>query len=147
MPKQGIFKPKHPEKYRGDPKRIVYRSWLEFKVMRRLDERDDVVWWASEEQAIPYYNPVKKRPARYFPDVICAFRQPDGSEQVWMVEIKPAKECVPPKWGKRRNRRKFIAEGYTYEQNQAKWAAAEAFCRKRGWRWTVLTDKQIDAMR
>ena len=37
-------------------------------MMRYCDTNTKVIKWASEEIIIPYYNPVKKRMAKYYPD-------------------------------------------------------------------------------
>ena len=46
---QGQFKPMHPEKYRGNPAQIIYRSSWELAVLMRLDSNKNVIEWASEE--------------------------------------------------------------------------------------------------
>ena len=53
--------PKNPSKYLGDPTKIVYRSLWERKCMRIFDENPNVIRWASEEMAIPYFSPVDKK--------------------------------------------------------------------------------------
>ena len=55
---KGFFKPKNPQKYRGDPTNIIYRSGWELKLMLYLDEHKDVVNWGSEELIIPYRSPI-----------------------------------------------------------------------------------------
>ena len=65
---QGFYKPRNPKKYLGDPNNIVYRSGWELKFCEYLDLNTSVISWGSEELSIKYYNPVKKRIARYYPD-------------------------------------------------------------------------------
>ena len=67
---QGRFKPTHPEKYKGDPTNIIFRSSWEKMFMRWCDDNKAVKSWQSEEKAIWYYNPVTKKNARYFPDFV-----------------------------------------------------------------------------
>ena len=67
---KGLYNPTHPKKYIGDSKQIVYRSLLERRFMRYCDLNEDVSFWASEELAIKYYNPITKKFHRYFPDFI-----------------------------------------------------------------------------
>ena len=69
MAYKGIYKPTHPKKY-GDPNKIVYRSNWERKFMVYCDRNDDIIYWASEELAIPYFSPIDKKVHRYFPDFI-----------------------------------------------------------------------------
>ena len=66
MSNKGRFKPKNPQKYKGDPNNIIYRSTWEVKVMNYLDENPSVIWWGSEELPIPYYNPIDKKKASLF---------------------------------------------------------------------------------
>jgi hypothetical protein len=140
--KQGFFKPINPKKYVGNPRQIVYRSSWELKAMSQFDLNPDVVSWASEELVVPYFDPVQGRNRRYFPDFLVKMK--DGT--VYMVEIKPAKEMVPPKPGRKVTKR-FIAESATYETNQAKWEAAREFCTKRKWKFMVLNEFNLGIKR
>lgn len=141
MPKfyQGIFKPKNPKKYIGDPSNIIYRSGLEFRFMCWLDMQPDVVSWASEELAVPYIHPVDVRTHRYFPDFIFKTKK----KKTYMVEIKPSHQCVQPLLKEGKSTKKFRAESLTWMQNQAKWLAASDFCKKQGWEFKILTEKDI----
>ena len=67
---KGIYRPTNPNKYAGDPNRIVYRSNWERKFMLYCDRNDDIIYWASEELSIPYVNPIDRKVHRYFPDFI-----------------------------------------------------------------------------
>jgi hypothetical protein len=140
---RGRFRPKNPTKYKGDPNGIVYRSSLELKVMRRLDENESVIWWASEEVVVPYFDPVQRRARRYFPDFVVCRRDPDLGQVTIMIEVKPSSETRPPVHRKGKRRTRVIAEELTWANNQAKWQAAEAFCARNGWRFVKLTEKEI----
>ena len=59
-----------------------------------------------------------------------------------VVEIKPAKQVSEPKVQKRRTK-KYVTEVFTYATNQAKWAAAEDFCKDRRWEFQILTEKEL----
>lgn len=135
---QGYFKPVHPEKYVGNPNRIVYRSSWELKFMSRMDLNPDVVSWASEEVVVPYHDPVKKRGRRYFPDFLVKM----GDGTVYMVEIKPEKERVMPRKGKK-SEKTFLAEAATYLTNSAKWEAAREFCKARGWAFMLMSERDL----
>jgi hypothetical protein len=79
---------------------------------------------------------------RYFPDIIVVADN-NGEEVVTLIEIKPLKETLPPKkQGKKKSRQ--IYEAVTYSVNQAKWAAARALCEKKGWKFKVMTEKEIN---
>ena len=50
--KQGIYPIRHPEKYKGDYNKIVYRSSWELRVFKYLDDNPNVIkLW--EEHGIP----------------------------------------------------------------------------------------------
>ena len=68
MAYSGKFIPKHPDKYRGDPSNVIYRSLWEFKLMKYLDDHKEIVRWSSEEFCIPYRSPIDRKMHRYFPD-------------------------------------------------------------------------------
>ena len=68
MTYQGKFKPRNPQKYRGDSTNIIYRSGWELKLMSYLDKHPGVLLWNSEEIVIPYRSPIDGKMHRYFPD-------------------------------------------------------------------------------
>lgn len=138
---KGIYTPKNPKKYIGNAKQIVYRSSWERGFMRYCDTTPGVAKWASEEIAIKYYNPVKKRMARYFPDFYVEYLSKEGKNKKVLIEVKPLKETKPPKY-KRRTKNVLIAEAM-YSQNQAKWAAAHEFCMDQGWEFKIFTEKEL----
>lgn len=138
---QGYFKPKFPEKYKGNPKNIVYRSQWEFKYMVELDRDPNVLEWASEELYIPYISPKDKRYHRYFPDFVVKRKTSNGII-VEMIEIKPKAQTIAPKRGKKTTR-KYLNEVLTYGVNINKWEAAEEYCKDRGWIFKVLTEKEL----
>lgn len=146
---KGRFKPSNPEKYKGDPTKITYRSMWEFKFFRFVDLHPDVIWWQSEEIAIPYLSPIDSKVHRYFPDVILKKRVgPDKYETV-MIEIKPQSQTLPPDIGKRNNTpsgrvsRRYLNEVKTYGINDAKWTAARKYCNERGWKFEIMTEKHL----
>lgn len=141
MAYRGIYKPENPKKYVGNPNQIVYRSLWERKLMRYCDTNTKVISWASEEIAIKYYNPVKKRVARYYPDFYMEYIDKEDIKKKCLIEVKPAKETKPPQY-KRRTKGVLIAEAM-FEQNQAKWKAAREFCLDNGWEFKILTEKEL----
>lgn len=141
MTYKGKFKPKNPQKYKGDPNNIVYRSLWERNVFRWLDENSSVEFWASEEFYIPYICATDNRPHRYFVDVW--YKTTEGTQ--YIVEIKPKKETIPPKNPGRRTKR-YISESLTYIKNQSKWRAAEEFAKDRGWHFVIWTEDTLKSM-
>lgn len=140
--KQGIFKPLNPKKYKGDPTRIVWRSSWELKVMTSFDSNPNVLEWSSEELIISYVDKTDKKRHRYFPDFVIKFRHKDGTIKTRVIEVKPANQVAPPE-RKNKTEKRFLLEVLTYGKNTSKWAAAEAFCAKRGWEFKILTEHDI----
>ena len=141
MSNKGRFKPKNPQKYKGDPNNIIYRSTWEIKVMNYLDQNPNVIWWGSEELAIPYISPVDKKKHHYFPDFIAKMRKSDGTVMTYIIEVKPDKQTRPPT--QKRKTKTFLQESITYEVNKAKWHAAIEFCKDHAWEFKILTEKDL----
>jgi hypothetical protein len=149
MAYKGRFRPKNPEKYKGDPSKITYRSLWEFKFFRFVDEHPDVLWWQSEEVIVPYRSPIDGKVHRYFPDVVLKKKISDDKYEVIMIEIKPEKQTRPPDIRKRnstptgRISRRYLNEVKTYGINEAKWEAAKKYCDEKGWRFEIMTEKHL----
>lgn len=141
MAYKGRFKPKHPEKYRGDPTNIIYRSLWEFNFMRELDSKPEVIQWSSEETIVPYRSPLDNKIHRYFPDFIYT-KIVDNECKTFMVEVKPSIQTKEPKVKAKKTRR-YLTEVKSYVVNKAKWDAAKLFCEKKGWVFLIKTEKGI----
>ena len=139
---KGFFKPLNPDKYKGDPTNIIYRSRWEAVLMARLDKDPNVIWWQSEETVIPYRSPVDKRIHRYFVDFQIQVQQRDGNLKRYLVEIKPSKQCAPPEYPGKQTKR-YITESLTYIKNEAKWKAAREYCKDRGWEFKIITEVEL----
>ena len=142
--RRGLFTPKNPEKYEGDLTNIVYRSGIELRLMKYLDDQPSVLKWSSEETVIPYISPIDKRMHRYYVDFKVTTKTRDGNLVTRLVEVKwstATRPPVPPK-NKKRSRR-YFEEQKAWIVNQAKWETAKIFCEKRGWDWQILTEKQL----
>jgi hypothetical protein len=139
---QGYFKPKNPQKYRGDPTNIVYRSGWELKLMLYLDVHSDVISWGSEELFIPYRSPIDGKIHRYFPDFIVVKINKEGNRETAIIEVKPLSQTKPPE---RQNKisRKYLTEVKTWGVNEAKWKAAQSYCAKKGWSFHIFTEKEL----
>lgn len=141
MPYSGIFTPKNPSKYKGNPLNIIYRSSWERRVMKYLDENINCIWWASEELPVPYLSPVDQKRHRYFPDFLARVKQKDGKQKTLMLEVKPDRQTRPPI--QKRKTKAFINETLTYAVNQEKWRAADMFCKEHGWQFLLITEKEL----
>jgi hypothetical protein len=103
-----------------------------------MDVDPGVVKWASEEFSIPYLSPIDNKLHRYFPDVYVE----NIHGQKFVIEIKPdAQTRAPAK--KPRNTKRYLTEVSTYLINSAKWNAAERFCEERGWKFQIVTEKDL----
>lgn len=140
--KQGFFKPKHPEKYKGDANNIVYRSGWEKRVMDWCDSNSSIVSWSSEEVIIPYRSPVDNKLHRYFVDFYVEAYDRNGVKQTYLLEVKPKQQTQEPAPQKKRTK-KYINEVFTWGVNQAKWKAAEEYCKDRGWQFRVITEADL----
>ena len=89
--KQGKFRPRFPEKYKGDPTNIVYRSSYELKFMNYCDLNENVNEWKSEEFFIPYISPIDGKVHRYFPDFYVKYKG-----RTIILEVKPQKDLKMP---------------------------------------------------
>ena len=139
---KGFFKPKNPQKYKGDPTNIVYRSGWELKLMLYLDKHEEVISWASEEVVIPYRSPIDNRIHRYFPDFIVTKINKEGKKETALIEVKPFKQTLPP--ARQANMtRKYLTEVKNWGINEAKWNAAKSYCEDRGWSFHIFTEKEL----
>ena len=96
---KGRYTPENPQKYIGDPQKIIYRSSWERRFMIYCDRNPSILSWASEEIAIHYLSPIDYKMHRYYPDFIVKTK-----DKVSMIEIKPNRETKPPR--KIRNKRR-----------------------------------------
>lgn len=142
MSYKGKYKPKHPEKYKGNPVSIIYRSLWERKFMVHCDNSESVLEWSSEEVFLNYYDPTTNRIRRYFPDFLIKVKESDGTIKKYMIEIKPKKQTAPPPKPKRQTKR-YLQEAYEYAKNQSKWAAAREWCADRGYEFKVFTENEL----
>lgn len=134
----GKFLPKNPDKYAGK-RNPVWRSSWELVMMNFCDNHPGIIKWASEAIAIPYMCPFKKRVTQYVPDFFIMYLDRDGTQHVEIVEVKPFKETGQQKTRSQRDTLVSI-------RNLAKWAAAQAYCEKNGFKFRVLTEFDIFSM-
>ena len=142
MSYKGKFKPKNYKKYKGDPTKIFYRSLWERTFMRYCDNNSAIIEWNSEEIVIPYISPVDKRVHRYYPDFYIKMQQTNGKVVREIIEVKPKRQTLPPKPQQRKTRR-YLTEISTYAVNQAKFKAAEDYCKDRGLTFRILTEDHL----
>ena len=142
MSYKGKYQPSYPQKYKGNPTNIVYRSLWERKFMVYCDTNEKILEWGSEEIVLPYRSPIDNRIHRYFPDFYIKVLESSGQIKKYLIEIKPKRQTVPPPKQKRQTKG-YISEAYEYAKNQAKWEAAREWCADRGYEFKVLTENEL----
>ena len=142
MSYKGKYQPSFPQKYKGDPTNIIYRSLWERKFMVYCDLNENIIEWGSEEIALPYRSPIDRKIHRYFPDFYIKVKESNGFIKKYLIEIKPKRQTVPPPKPQRQTK-KYLYEAYEYAKNQAKWEAAKEFCKDRMWEFRVFTEDEL----
>jgi len=136
--KQGIYKPMNSEKFLGEV--AIYRSGLELKFMQFCDSNPKVIKWGSENFIIPYKHPDGKM-HRYFVDNFVLIKEGDKLTR-YLIEIKPSKQTQPPNT-KYRKKKYVLYEQVQYAINQCKWEACKKYCDKKGYKFLILTEKNL----
>jgi len=133
---QGIYSIKNPEKYIGQhaPK---FRSSWEQVFMRFLDENPNITHWASEAIRIPYRHPFTGKQSIYVPDFFVIYLDKNGKRVAEVVEIKPKNQSLIESAGKSLRNKSIVVV------NMAKWAAANAWCKRNGFIFRVVNEDKI----
>lgn len=138
-PKPRKFIPKNPSKYVGDVKQIVARSNLEFRYFSFCDNNPQIKKWNSEGVVIPYISPLDNKPHRYYVDLYVE----NSNGKKFLVEIKPKSQTTKPRNSAKKKQKTLINEVATFAVNDAKWKYAEAFAKKNGMEFIIVTEKDI----
>jgi hypothetical protein len=85
---------------------------------------------------------------RYFPDFLVKQINKNGIKETILIEVKPKAQTIPPdiskkSTGKGNVSRKYINEVKTWGINQAKWKAAEDYCKDRGWKFQIMHEGHL----
>ena len=100
---------------------LPYRSGMEERVYKLLDQHEDVLSFDYEPFEVDYIHQGKAH--KYIPDIFITFL--DGHKELW--EVKPSSQT-------------------NLEVNQNKWFAANEACKTRGWQFQVFTEKKIEKL-
>jgi hypothetical protein len=138
MAYNGKYKIKKPEKYAGNPNKVVYRSLWERQAFKWCENNPKVTAWNSEEVVVPYKCTVDKKLHRYFVDLLIQM----DNKKTYLIEIKPKSQTQPPK-ARSRKTKKYINEQLTYIKNNDKWEAATQFAEHKGWKFQVWTEETL----
>lgn len=143
MAYSGTYKPKNPQKYKGNPTRIIYRSMWEKKFMIFCDNNSSIIEWGSEEFSIPYRCPTDGRVHRYYPDFYIKVQDRYSNVKKYVIEVKPKRQVKGPDEKPKRKTAAWRKEVLTYIKNRAKWSAAEDFCEDRQMKFLILTEDHL----
>lgn len=138
--KQGYYKPKNPEKYKGDLKNIIFRSGLELKWFTYFDVQPAFIEWCCEEIVIPYISPKDNKYHKYFIDVWVKYIDKQGNEKELIIEIKPFEQTKPPKIPKYKGK-SYRYNVQQYIVNESKWESAYKYAEKNNMIFMLLTEK------
>lgn len=133
---QGLYQPKHPDKYIGK-KTPRYRSSWEWAFMNFCDNNPSIMQWASESIQIPYRHPLTGKNTIYVPDFFIVYNSKGKKRIAELIEIKPNNQA------KLENVGKNIQNQASYIVNKAKWEAAGKWCKHKGIRFRILTESDI----
>lgn len=146
--KCGTYSPRNPEKYNGSYPIIMRSSW-ERILAQYCDNNPNVLMWSSEKIAIPYKHPYLKdskglpKTSRYYPDFIMTVKESENQIVKYIVEVKPSKQTRPPVKRDNRKPSTMLYEEKSWAVNSAKWKAAQRYCDKMGYKFKILTEKEL----
>jgi ATP-dependent exoDNAse (exonuclease V) alpha subunit len=138
--KSGRYRPVNYQKF-GQTS-CIYRSSYELKFLMWCDNNPKVTDVKYEKVIIPYMSKADGRMHRYYVDCRITMRE-KGGPKTYLIEIKPYKQTQKPKPSKRKKKQTILYENLTYLVNRSKWDAAEQYCKHKGYRWCILTEKGI----
>lgn len=140
--KQGTFTPVAPTKYKGSQP-IIYRSEPELLIMKWMDKHPAIIEWSSESIVIPYLKPTDNKVHRYYMDFSCVFQDCKGNKVRYLIEYKPSKQTVAPKNTLGKSPKTLLHEKINFAVNMAKWNAAKSFAENHGYKFLIITEKNL----
>jgi len=140
--RQGKYTLIHPEKYNGNPNNVRYMSSWELNFHKFLDNNKNILEWSSEEIKIPYLKPTTGRVHMYLPDYWVKYVTTNGELVEEIIEVKPDKETRAPR-GTGKNKKTQLYEQLTWAVNDAKWKAAELYCKTKNIKFRIITEKHL----
>ena len=139
--KQGIYRPINNRKFLGK-KYPQYRSSWELHFFKWCDHNPNVLEWTSECVIVPYISPVDSRSHKYYVDNTLVLQEKSRKVK-YLVEIKPFTQTQRPIMRGRKKQSTFLHEQVTYDVNQAKWKAAKQWADNHGYKFLILTEKEL----
>lgn len=122
---------------------IIFRSRLEYFVMKWCDENPGIIKWGSESIIVPYICGTDNKVHRYFIDFVIEF----SNNEKYLIEIKPKVQTVAPKLNKSGIvTKRYYRESLEYVKNQCKWSAAKEFAEKTGFKFKVWDEETLEKL-
>lgn len=152
--KQNYFTPQFPKKVMNTNP-VFYRSSYEERFMNYLDLNQNVIRWGSEILTIPYLNEVDGRNHRYITDFYVELKDVNGKINTLIIEVKPENQSeqldeqgnlILPKEPKKKTMKAFqnyVNKVNILRKNHSKWKAAREYCRRMGYEFKVITEKDL----
>lgn len=141
--RQGYYNLLNPEKYMGDPNKIIFRSSYERKFATYCDTSPTIVKWSSEPLQIPYLHPVEQVTKPYNVDFYIKLQKEEYFQE-FLVEVKPQRKLkkpdVPKSNASAKRMQAYVDQMKEYLTNLAKFNAARNYCHGRGWQFIVVTE-------
>lgn len=117
--------------------------------MFKLDLTEEVISWASEELAIPYFDPVTNKMRRYFIDFLVTYRGKNDEIYKLAIEVKPYSQTIPPQPPKNKNKKaqmRWMMNLKNFEVNRAKWKSAMKWCKENGYKFVILHERNVGGL-
>lgn len=142
------------EKYIGDPAKIVFRSSLENRFCKLVDNSPKVIRWGSEIVDIPYIGQDGKKHIYHMDFYIEAENNDKTGYDKMLIEIKPSVEVdrifenKPPEKPKKTTPTSLRNWEYALKEfikNKLKWSTTQQFAKDRGLVFKIVTEKTIDS--
>lgn len=132
---QGYINPESCKKLFPQMKhdKIIYRSSYEKKFVAWLENNPEVKYWGSECLRIPYFYPKDGKTHSYYPDYVVQMQD----NTLMVIEIKPSSQTTKPV-----NENTWVGEAYY--KNMCKWKATMEFCKNKGYKFKIITEKTIN---
>ena len=122
--------------------KLNFKSSLERTCMRYCDMNIHVKHYGLEPFAIKYLSPKDGKIHRYFIDFFIEF----SNGQKFLVEVKSSGETREPKIPGKKTEKAILNYQkalQTFAVNQAKWSAAKAFASVNGFKFIILTEREL----
>jgi len=139
--KSGVYYPQNPIKF--SESKCIYRSNYELQFLKWCDANPKIEKILYEKIVIPYKCKTDNKLHRYYVDCMISMKESTGIKK-YLIEIKPFRQTIPPKHSKRKKQSTILQENFNWvKNNKGKWPAAKQFCKMKGWRWCILTERGI----